>query len=94
MGWSFLNIKLIQQNCDPELAKDRNLPYNAYLVHYTVDEALCYDIVIANKKVDIFDYYWDRYREGFKWYKQSEGRVNPKLWNTPPKEKKNKKRGE
>jgi hypothetical protein len=63
-------------------------------VHYCIDDSLCYDIVIANKKIDIFDYYWDLYREGLKWYKQSEGRVNPKLWNITPKETKSKKRGE
>ena len=94
MGRSLLNIKILQQNCDPELANDRSLPYNAYLVHYCIDGSLCYDLVIANKKVDIFDYYWDRYREGLKWYKQSEGRVNPKLWGADSKDKKSKKRGE
>ena len=40
-------------------------------------------MVIANKKVDIFDYYWDRYREDFIRFDQSEGRVNPKLWVDP-----------
>jgi hypothetical protein len=94
MGRSILNIKILHQNCDPQLANDRGLPYNAYLVHYSIDDSLCYDIVIANKKVDIFDYYWDRYREGLMWYKQSEGRINPKFWDISPKEKKGKKRGE
>jgi hypothetical protein len=88
-----LNIKILQQNCDPELANDRTLPYNSYLVHYCIDGSFCYDLVISNKKIDIFDYYWDRYREGLKWYKQSEGRINPKLWDVNPKEKKAKRGG-
>ncbi len=86
-----MNIKILHQNCDPELAKDRSLPYTAYLVEYEIDEALAYDIVIPNKQVDIFDYYWDRYREGLKGFKQSEGRVNPKLWGIQSKEEKKKK---
>lgn len=81
---------LLHQNCDPSLAKDRSLPYNAYLVEYEVDGELSFDIVLCNKKVEIFDYYWDRYREDFKSFKQSEGRVNPKLWTNPAKEKKKK----
>jgi hypothetical protein len=87
-----LSIKVIHQNCDPELANDRSLPYTAYLVQYEIDGAIAYDIVITDKKVDIFDHYWDRYREGLKWYKQTEGRKNPKLWGyVPPEKKKGKK---
>jgi len=81
------NIKILHQDCDPELANDRTLPYNAYLVTYENGDTK-YDIVICNKQVDIFDYYWDRYRENLVGWKQSEGRVNPKLWGSQVKEKK------
>ena len=82
-------MKILHQNCDPSIADDRTLPYNAYLVTYEIDGAIAYDLVIPDKQVEIFDYYWDRYREGLKGWKQSEGRVNPKLWGAkPPKEEK------
>lgn len=84
-------MKILHQNCDPELANDRGLPYTAYLVTYEIDGALAYDITIADKKSEMFDYYWDRYREGLKGWKQSEGRVNPKLWGNQPKESKKRK---
>lgn len=83
-----MSIKILHQNCDPELANDRTLPCNAYIVNYVIDDAIAYDIVICNKKVDIFDYYWDKYREGLKGFKQTEGRVNPKLWGSQAKETK------
>ncbi len=83
-------MQILHQNCDPELANDRNLPYTAYLVTYESDGEICYDIVIPSKKVEIFDYYWDKYREGLKSFKQTEGRVNPKLWGVKPKEDKKK----
>lgn len=86
-----MTVKILHQNCDPELANDRSLPYTAYLVHYIDEGNDCYDVVIANKRVDIFDYYWDRYRGDLKSFKQSEGRVNPKLWGNKPSEKKKKK---
>jgi hypothetical protein len=92
VGWSFLNIKILHQNCDPKLAEDRSLPYTAYLVKYQPNEdEYSYDIVITNKQADIFDYYWDRYREGLISFKQTEGRVNPKLWGYKSPEEKKKK---
>lgn len=83
-------MKFLHQKCDPELANDRNLPYTAYIVTYEEDGEVSYDIVICNKKVEIFDYYWDKYRKGLIGFKQTEGRVNPKLWGYEPKEKKKK----
>jgi len=85
-----LNIKILHQNCDPVLAEDRTLPYNAFVVKYYDDEQFNYDIVISNRQVDIFDYYWDKYREGLIGFKQTEGRVNPKLWGSQTKESKKK----
>jgi hypothetical protein len=70
------------------LADDKSLPYTAYIVKYYDDEKCNYDIVICNKKIDIFDYYWDRYREGLIDFKQTEGRVNPRLWCSNIKKKK------
>lgn len=86
-----MTLQFIHQNCNPELAKDRTLPYSAYLVEYESEGEISYDIVNSQKKVEIFDYYWDKYREGLKSFKQTEGRVNPKLWGEKPKEAKKKK---
>ncbi len=83
-------MKILHQNCDPEVANDRSLPYTAYLVTYEIDGAIAYDLVIPEKQMEIFDYYWDRYREGLKSWKQSEGRVNPRLWGSQVKESKKK----
>ncbi len=86
-----MSIKIIHQDCDNSLANDRNLPYDAYLVNYEDSGILKYDIVRCSKKVEIFDHYWDIYREGLKSFKQTEGRVNPKLWGYESKEIKKKK---
>jgi hypothetical protein len=81
---------VLHQNCDPELANDRSLPYTAYIVTYEIDGAIAYDIAIPRNKVELFDYYWDKYREGLKTFKQSEGRMNPKLWGYKSKSEKKK----
>ena len=39
-------------------------------------------LLLLQKGVDIFDYYWDKYRSVIG-MKQTNGKVNPKLWNDP-----------
>lgn len=84
-------MKILQENCDPDVANDKSLPYTSYLVEYVVGKTIQYDLVMANKKVDIFDYYWDRYREDLLTFTQTEGRVNPKIWGYKKPEKKKRK---
>lgn len=76
---------VIHEDCDPSLSNESSLPNNAFLVEYIQGETSHYDIVMSSKKVDIFDSYWDKYRENLLNITQSNGRVNPKLWN--PKKK-------
>ena len=73
--------KIIHRDCDPTLAEDKSLPYNTFLVEYLQDGMTKFDIASGPKKVDIFDDYWDKYRSDLKNMTQTEGRVNPKLWN-------------
>jgi hypothetical protein len=54
-------------------------------VEYIEGETTHWDIVMAGKRVDIFDEYWDKYRENLITFTQTEGRSNPKLWNPPKK---------
>ena len=55
------------------------------MVEYLEGGLTKFDIVAASKQVDIFDEYWDKYHQDFKNMTQTEGRVNPKMWN--PKKK-------
>jgi len=84
-------LKIIHEDCDPTLAQDKSLPYNAYLIEYLQDGLTKFDITLGYKQVEIFDYYYDNYRSDFKNMTQTEGRISPKLWgNKPPTEKKKK----
>ena len=86
MGESLL--KVLKKDCRPEDAKDSSLPYTCYLVTYKEDGHTKHDLVVGKKKVEIFDYYWDLYRHDFVTMEQSDGRMNPKLWNDPNAKKK------
>ena len=73
-------VTILQSKCDPSMADDKSLPYTAYLVEYVDNGITYYDITTGSKQVDIFDYYYDTYREGFRNMTQTHGRVNPKLY--------------
>lgn len=85
-------IKLIHQDCDPTLADDKGLPTNSYLVKYNVEGTLTHDIVMANKAVDIFDEYYDKYKKDFLRFDQTEGRLRPNLYGNKQKTDDRKKR--
>ncbi len=76
-------IKILNQDCDPSLAKDKSLPQTAYLVEYLVDGMTKFDLVVCSKRVDIFDHYWDNYKENLNNIIQSSGTISPKVWSGP-----------
>jgi len=80
--------QVLHQKCEKSVAKDKSLPLNSYIVTYVSDEETFYDIVICNKQSDIFDIYWDKYREGLKDIRWTDGKVNPKLWQFRTEKKK------
>ena len=80
-------IRMIHKDCDPSLAQNKSLPYTSFLIEYLQDGMTKFDIASGNKQVDIFDHYWDNYRHDLINMTQTEGRINPKMWN-PPSEKK------
>ena len=86
-------MKIIHEDCDPELAKNRKLPNNAYLIEYIKEGIKTYDITMSQKAVDIFDHYYDKYKQDFHWLKQADGQLRPNLWNVEkPKQPENKRR--
>jgi len=80
-------LKIIREDCTPDAGQDKTLPNNSYLVEYIVDNVPHWDVVAASKKVEIFDYYYDKYRHDFVTMNQTEGRINAKLWQDPTKKK-------
>ncbi len=85
-------MKIIHEDCDPSLADDKSLPTSSFLVEYVIGKDIHYDIVMAAKQVEIFDYYWDKYREDLLTFNQTQGRISPKLWGYKAPEGKKKKK--
>ena len=84
-------IRVIHSDCDPSISEDKTLPSNAFLVEYLQDGITHFDIVSCQKKVEIFDEYWDKYKKDLINITQTEGRINPKLWGYKAPDDKKKK---
>ena len=74
-------MRYIHENGKKDLADNKYLPNNAYLVEYKVEGETRYDVVQSVKVVDIFDEFYDKYKKDLINITQSEGTVNPKLWS-------------
>ncbi len=83
-----MKIRILNEDCDPSLASNQSLPNNSFLVEYAVEGLAKFDLVMSNKKVDIFDHYWDKYKSDLNNIIQTEGNINPKLYNPNPKNEK------
>ena len=79
-----MSCNIIHEKCEKSAADDKTLPRNAYLVTYVEKEKVVYDIVMADSKVDVFDDYWDKYKEGLQTITFAQGNVRPSLWNAKP----------
>lgn len=89
-----MSVTVLHENCQKSAGEDKKLPYTAYLVTYKLEGKEVYDLAIANKEVDLFDHYYDKYKNVLA-IVQSDGKVPPKLWRDPsqkepPKGKKKK----
>ncbi len=55
-------IRLIFEKCPKDKANDKKLPSDSFVVSYNDKEELKYDIVRASAQVDVFDAYYDKYK--------------------------------
>ena len=90
-----MSVNIIHEKCEKKAAEDKTLPRNAYLVTYVEKEKLTYDVVMADGKTDIFDQYYDKYKEGLQNIGWTLGTMNARTWtglNTKPEKKVKRKR--
>ena len=59
-------ISILCENCNLEEDNTTKLPYTAYITEYVVEGETRFDICMAEKQVDIFDVYYDKYKKDFK----------------------------
>ena len=74
-------MKILYENCQAKDASDTSLPYTSYLVEYVKDGKVQYDVSVGDKKSELFDYYWDKYKQDLKKIDNTGGLVNPNRWD-------------
>ena len=55
-------IQLLFEKCQRDKADDKKLPSDSFVVSYNDKDELKYDIVRASAQVDVFDAYYDKYK--------------------------------
>ena len=87
------SCEVLLEQTTQEKAKDTSFPTDAYNVTYTVDGKDMLDVCRAQKKADVFDLYYDKYKN-VKSIEYGQGMIKPSLWGysseTAPKKKKRK----
>ena len=58
-------------------AKDKKLPSDAFIVYYEADDRECIDVTRSGKQSNVFDMYWDKYKQNLKRIEWGYGTVNP-----------------
>jgi len=83
--------EILIENGTWEQVTTKDAPNDARIVTYIIDGETRYDLTKSAKAVNVFDMYWDKFREGLKGIRYGEGRISPKLWGyQAPKKKKQK----
>ena len=84
-------VEIMIENGTWDQVTTKECPNDARIVKYEVDGELRYDLTRSQKAVNIFDMYWDKFRDGLKSIEYGMGRHNPKLWGAKPPQTKKKK---
>tara|TARA_B100000287_G_scaffold117771_1_gene109662 strand:- start:206 stop:547 length:342 start_codon:yes stop_codon:yes gene_type:complete len=84
------NCEILISNGSHDEVRATKFPNDAFIVTYNVDNVQCLDLT-RGTKTNIFDMYYDKFKQGLKDIDYGRGTVSPKLWGyqspTPPKKK-------
>jgi hypothetical protein len=75
-------VFVIKPNCSEADYNDKTLPVDSFVITYDFEGSECMDLVMSQKRVYIFDAYYDALGPGsIKSINQAEGRVPTKVWS-------------
>ena len=86
------SCEILLEKTSIDQAKDSSFPNDAYLIWYKIEGETFIDLCRGRKRVDIFDFYYDKYGPGaVQKIDFGYGTVNPKLWGYKSPDKKKRK---
>ena len=86
------SCEVILEKTTKDKANDRKLPSDAFEVYYVVDGEERLDVTRSGKRVNVFDFYYDKYGN-VKKIDYGHGTVNPSQWGYKQPEKKKRRKG-
>ena len=81
--------EFIVENGSYKDVSTKKSPTDAYIIKYHHDDKVCFDLT-RGTKINLFDMYWDKFKNGLKSIDYGNGTIKPNLWGyspTPPKKK-------
>ena len=76
-------MDILHEKCEKDNATDKKLPTDSFLVTYKVEDEIRYDVTRAGSVNEIFDHYYDKYKnvQGIAW---TNGIVSPRSFGNQP----------
>ncbi len=77
-------MQIIHEKCEKDKATDKKLPSDSFLVTYKDKDEIKYDVARAGSVNEIFDHYYDKYKnvQGISW---TSGNVSPRTFDNENK---------
>ena len=85
------SCEIILSKTTIDKAKDKSLPSDAFIVKYILEGKNLIDVTRSGKQSNVFDMYYDKYREGLKKIEWGYGTVNPSQFGYKKPEKRRRK---
>tara|TARA_B100001093_G_scaffold428399_1_gene423208 strand:+ start:227 stop:598 length:372 start_codon:yes stop_codon:yes gene_type:complete len=83
--------EMLVENGSLQDVSAQDVPTDAYIVTYTLDDQVKYDLT-RGTKTNLFDMYYDKFKQGLRDIKYGQGNISPKLWGYRNKQTGKKKR--
>jgi len=83
--------EMLVENGSLQDVSTQDVPTDAYIVTYTLDDQVKYDLT-RGTKTNLFDMYYDKFKKGLRDIQYGQGTVSPKLWGYRNKQTGKKKR--
>ena len=88
---SVYGCEMLVENGSLQDVSTSDAPTDAYIITYAIDDQVKYDLT-RGTKTNLFDMYYDKFKQGLKDIRYGEGNISPKLWGYRSKQGTKKKR--
>ena len=84
--------ELIVESGSIQDVSTKQAPTDSYIIKYVYNDNIHYDLT-RGTKVNLFDMYWDKFKNGLKAIDYGKGSIKPNLWGYKAPQQKKKRKG-